>query len=147
MAKEVMNPNVVPGSEILEGSAPQQAEQVDLEQPVGVVVLRGQPTRQIPVYDSKGRQKGWETVLDKSTQFSQPKGDLLKTAHHACSKGTSGKVLVFAETGVLLARFADNDVAEKHLKACGLSLNKLMGVTQKERGRDIKPVEDKKAAK
>lgn len=140
-AKEVMDPNKVPGSEIAEGGPvlAERGPQVDVEENVGVIVLNGQPTRQVPVYNSKGQQKGWETVLDKSVQFAQPKGHLSKTAHHANLKGTSGKVLVYAETGVLLARFGDEATAKKHLKACGLDLAKLLDTTQKQRGRDIRP--------
>lgn len=164
MAKNVTNPNVVPAGsgvapvveeiprpQIEEWKAPaaEEAAAVELPSNVDVQVMTGHPTRQIPVFNSKGKQTGWETVLDKGVQFAQPAQFLNKTAHHACIKGHTGKVLVHAETGVVLARFETRAVAEKHLKACGLSLDRLLAVTAKLRGRDIRqglPAEPRKVA-
>lgn len=147
MAKTVTNPNMVPaGSGVPpvetsvgpdDGGGISAAPAVDLPSNVDVQVLNGLPTRQVPIFNSKGKQTGWETVLDKSVQFCQPKGALIKTAHHAGSRG-SGKVLVYGETGTLLARFGDRATAEKHLAACGLTLQSLLANTQKLRGRDIR---------
>lgn len=155
MAKNVTNPNQVPN----DGANPnfqgdmsaetlallrKTEEELNPETPeVEVVTSRkpivgtGHPTRQEPVYNSKGKQTGWVTVLDKGQDFLQPGHAMRKAAHHATIKGQTGKVLILGESGVVLARFANRPLAETYCKACGIDLQKLLDKTAKDPKRKV----------
>ncbi len=165
-AKKVTDPNRVPGEgdQANEFSSDMSGETLALLQDVQredeaddkplnvelptnnqVQIGNGHPTKQTPRYNSKGKQVGWDTVLDKAAQFMQPGQVMRRTSHHATVKGGSGKVLVFADTGVLLARYQDRETAEKYLKAAGVDLLKLFKNCARLKGRDIRnTVPDKK---
>ena len=166
MAKKVTDPNQVPGegdqAQFNSDMSPEtlallhDVQKEDEDQPVNVElpttnnvqIGNGQPTRQIPHYNSKGKQTGWDTILDKGAQFMQPGGIMRRSAHHATIKGTSGKVLVYSETGILLARYADQETARKYLESAKVDVNRLFKNVTRLKGRDIRStVPDEKIIK
>ncbi len=91
---------------------------------VDVVIAPRVPTIQVAVTNGAGKVVRYRNVVDKSVNFALP-APALRGGAFNYTPTPSGRVLITDKAGGLLARFQDQDQANKHLKAAGVDASKL----------------------
>lgn len=97
---------------------------------VDVVISPRVPTIQVPVTNGAGKVIRMRNVVDKSVNFAMP-SPALRAGAYNYTPTPGGRVLITDKAGALLARFQDQDQANKHLKAAGVDATKLFNFPKK----------------